>query len=220
MASVKVVSLLIKTLSKPIANRLKISAQEHPKFSQAFRTVCVGLAQSLHRYETRLAAGLFAKVHPVIRPLSDTKAIQNGANFLSEAFLFSVAVALIVAENLRGRMQTAHRRDVVNERLTELETLCANIRTNQETLQRQIQPLLLLHTDQQEGEDFLQTSSRPATGGQSESSGPGSSGSADDRPVCLPTDNDERPSELTRPQPLADDQTVRRAELALGWIKA
>ncbi|KNE96712.1 hypothetical protein PSTG_09983 [Puccinia striiformis f. sp. tritici PST-78] len=181
MASVKVVSLLIKTLSKPIASRLKISAQEHPKF----RTVCVGLAQSLHRYETRLASGIFfGKTEHIIRPLrlvlipnnfnstragktayslalssfffflshsadennkSDTKAIQNGANFLSEAFLFSVAVALIVAENLRGRWQTAHRRDVVDERLTELESLCATIRSDQESLQQKIEPLLLLY---------------------------------------------------------------------------
>ncbi|KAA1071666.1 hypothetical protein PGT21_014625 [Puccinia graminis f. sp. tritici] len=209
MASVKVVSLLIKTLSKPIANRLKISAQEHPKF----RTVCVGLAQSLHRYETRLASGIFAKAQPVIRPLSDTKAIQNGANFLSEAFLFSVAVALIVAENLRGRMQTAHRRDVVNERLTELESLCANIRAEQETLEQKIQPLFrLCHQD-----SLLTDHRRPSI---SESSHPPST--ALDRPHSSQpsnddNDDDERVEELDRS--LANDHTVRRAEIALGYRK-
>lgn len=145
MASIKVFSLLIKTLSKPIANRIKISAQEHPKF----RNVCVEIAQSLHRYETRLAAGIFSNSQPVIRPLSDTKAIQNGANFLSEAFLFSVAVALIVAENLRGRIQTAHRRDAVDDRLTELESFCANIRSEQMALEEKLWPLILWHDEAQ-----------------------------------------------------------------------
>ncbi|KAI9603718.1 hypothetical protein H4Q26_003317 [Puccinia striiformis f. sp. tritici PST-130] len=143
MASVKVVSLLIKTLSKPIASRLKISAQEHPKFNSV-RFVSALLNPTSIR--TRLASGIFfGKTEHIIRPLSDTKAIQNGANFLSEAFLFSVAVALIVAENLRGRWQTAHRRDVVDERLTELESLCATIRSDQESLQQKIEPLLLLY---------------------------------------------------------------------------
>lgn len=69
MATVKVFSLLIKTLSKPIASRLKSGAQDHPQF----RKICVGVAQSLHRYETRLASGIFSKIQPTIRPLSHPK---------------------------------------------------------------------------------------------------------------------------------------------------
>ncbi|KAG0152062.1 hypothetical protein CROQUDRAFT_70877 [Cronartium quercuum f. sp. fusiforme G11] len=138
MATVKVFSLLIKTLSKPIASRIKSRAQEHPHF----RKICVGLAQSIHRYETRLASGIFAKVQPTIRPLSDTKAIQNGANFISEAFLFTVALGLIVGENLRGRIQTAHRRDQVNDRLEELEQSVADISSTQLSLKEQLQHLL------------------------------------------------------------------------------
>ena len=35
------------------------------------------------------------------RPLSETRAIQQGANTISEAFLFSVAAALILGETWR-----------------------------------------------------------------------------------------------------------------------
>jgi len=202
MASVKVVSLLIKTLSKPIANRLKLSAQEHPKF----RTVCVGLAQSLHRYESRLTSGIFAQAHPVIRPLSDTKAIQNGANFLSEAFLFSVAVALIVAENFRGRMQTAHRRDVVDERLTELESLCANIRAEQEALDHKIQPLFLL-LDQQAQQDASLSTRRLSTTASQSSQGR-------HEPLSLP---DDRASDhFNRYPPQPNVGTPGRTEIGPG----
>ncbi|EGG06569.1 uncharacterized protein MELLADRAFT_106493 [Melampsora larici-populina 98AG31] len=99
-----ILSLSIKTLSKLIASRLKSGAQDHPQFQK----ICVGVAQSLQRYETRLAS-IFSKIQPTIRPLSDTKAIQNGANFLSEASLFTVALGLIVGENLRSRIQNANR---------------------------------------------------------------------------------------------------------------
>ena len=56
-----------------------------------------------------------------IRPLSESKAIDTGANFLSEAFLFCVAAGVIVFESLRSRRKEATRRDTVQERLNLLE---------------------------------------------------------------------------------------------------
>lgn len=47
MASVKIASLLLKTLSKPIAARLKRGAKEHEKF----REMSVSFGQFLHRSE-------------------------------------------------------------------------------------------------------------------------------------------------------------------------
>ncbi|EFP93749.2 uncharacterized protein PGTG_19776 [Puccinia graminis f. sp. tritici CRL 75-36-700-3] len=109
-------------------------------------------------------------------------------------------------------MQTAHRRDVVNERLTELESLCADIRAEQETLEQKIQPLFrLCHQD-----SLLTDHSRPSI---SESSHPHST--ALDRPHSSQPSNDdnddERVEELDRS--LANDHTVRRAEIALGYRK-
>lgn len=58
---------------------------------------------------------------PRIRPLSEAKAIDTGANFISEAFLFLVAGGLIVFESWRSRRkETTHREDV-QDRLNELE---------------------------------------------------------------------------------------------------
>jgi hypothetical protein len=58
---------------------------------------------------------------PRIRPLSESKAIDAGANFISEAFLFAVAGSLIIAEAWRSRRKEASRRDIVTERLELLE---------------------------------------------------------------------------------------------------
>ena len=58
---------------------------------------------------------------PKIRPLTEAKAIDSGANFISEGFLFSVGLGLIVFETWRSRRKENKRRDDVAERIAELE---------------------------------------------------------------------------------------------------
>lgn len=58
---------------------------------------------------------------PHIRPLSESKAIESGASFISEAFLFIVAGGLIVFESWRSRRKETTRREDVESRLIELE---------------------------------------------------------------------------------------------------
>jgi myosin-1 len=62
-----------------------------------------------------------AKPLPRIRPLSEAKAIDSGANFISETFLFLVAGGLIVFESWRSRRKENTRREDVQDRLIELE---------------------------------------------------------------------------------------------------
>lgn len=58
---------------------------------------------------------------PRIRPLSEAKAIESGATFISEAFLFSVAGSLIVFEAWRSRRRENNRREDIADRLNDLE---------------------------------------------------------------------------------------------------
>ncbi len=58
---------------------------------------------------------------PRIRPLSEAKAIESGATFISEAFLFGVAGSLIVFESWRSRRKENTRREGVADRLGDLE---------------------------------------------------------------------------------------------------
>lgn len=59
--------------------------------------------------------------HYRIRPLSESKAIESGANFISETFLFLVAGGLIVFESWRSRNKESTRREGVEDRLNALE---------------------------------------------------------------------------------------------------
>ncbi len=62
-----------------------------------------------------------------IRPLSDARAIELGANFFSESFIFLVAVGLLFAERWYSSNKAGQQRDVVAERLDDLEAQVARL---------------------------------------------------------------------------------------------
>ncbi|KAE8192352.1 hypothetical protein A4X06_0g739 [Tilletia controversa] len=118
MASAKVATLAIRTLAKPIATQIKSQAADHP----TFRAFCIGLAQVMHRVEMRARSNLLGAntEHQKIRPLSESKAIANGANAISEGFLFAVAAALIIGESFRSSRSNAKQRNRTEEAVEEL----------------------------------------------------------------------------------------------------
>jgi len=186
--TLKIGSLVIRTLAKPIGNYIKRNAREH----EGFRRYCVGFAQGLHRIDMRLRLGLLQdqavierqiqreakeaearrRLHeaptvkteaeakadealsaeekkkisdklkqaskPRIRPLSEAKAIDTGANFISEAFLFLVAGGLIVAESLRSRWKESNRREDVADRLDLLQSQVEELLAKNATLEQQV----------------------------------------------------------------------------------
>ncbi|KAI7265583.1 hypothetical protein KC343_g3802 [Hortaea werneckii] len=67
-----------------------------------------------------------------IRPLSDAKAIDLGANFFSEAFIFAVAAGLLVWDSWRSRAKESARRDDVAERIEQLEAEVYRLRREHE----------------------------------------------------------------------------------------
>ena len=58
---------------------------------------------------------------PRIRPLSEAKAVEFGANFLSESITFSVALTCLLLEFYRSRRKEASRREDAAEELDELK---------------------------------------------------------------------------------------------------
>jgi hypothetical protein len=79
-----------------------------------------------------------SKPLPRIRPLSESKAIDSGANFISEAFLFAVAGGLIVFESWRSRRKESSRQEDVKGRLRELEQSEKNAREALVTLEKEV----------------------------------------------------------------------------------
>ncbi|KAJ4482374.1 optic atrophy 3 protein-domain-containing protein [Lentinula aciculospora] len=140
MASAKIATLLIRTIAKPISAQIKRQAKEFASLflgtvsksltlHERFRNFCVSLAQMMYRSEVRLRTGILGEPAKHIRPLSETKAIDSGANALAEGFLFSVAAALILGETYRTSRNQSKRRDDVDEKLDGLESKVSELRT-------------------------------------------------------------------------------------------
>ncbi|CAO1637457.1 unnamed protein product [Parajaminaea phylloscopi] len=156
MATAKLATLLIRTLAKPIATQLKAQAASH----ESFRRVCVTIAQTMHRSEMALRYNLLPRapaVHteedggggkerekPKVRPLNEAKAIANGANFLSEAFLFVIAAGLIVGESWRSANKNKQQRNRTEEKVEEVsmavQALCARLGVDPRSVGLEKQP--------------------------------------------------------------------------------
>lgn len=115
--ALKLTSLLVRTVAKPIATAIKAQAKEH----ETFRQGCIRIAQTVHKTDIRLRMSLLGEKKIKIRPLNDKKAVENGANFLSEFFIFSVAGSLILYESFRSRKKAADERDALADDIATLQ---------------------------------------------------------------------------------------------------
>ncbi|RUS35472.1 optic atrophy 3 protein-domain-containing protein [Jimgerdemannia flammicorona] len=117
MSTIKVGSLIVRTLAKPVANYIKNQAKQHP----SFRDFCINVAQTAHRLEMTLKMNFLGYKKEVIRPLNNTKAIEMGANFLSDSIIFAVAATLITVETARSRISTNRRNHFIDDSINRLE---------------------------------------------------------------------------------------------------
>lgn len=77
-----------------------------------------------------------------VRPLSENKAIDMGATFISETFMFLVAGAVIVFEQWRSRRKASGRRDEVDEKIEELQSKNQELENELHSLKTQIAAVL------------------------------------------------------------------------------
>ncbi|SCU87435.1 LAME_0D10066g1_1 [Lachancea meyersii CBS 8951] len=123
--ALKLGTLLIRQVTRPVANVLKAQAKQHDKFKE----VCVGLAQRMHRVDARLRTRLSTAERELkIRPLNDARAVENGATLLSEAFVFGVTGSVVVWETLRQRTKELNRRDQVAKDISFLQSEIEELR--------------------------------------------------------------------------------------------
>lgn len=88
------------------------TAEEQVKHEEALKKA--EAAEGDAKKETKKAA-------PKIRPLTDARAIELGANFASEAFIFMVAAGLLVFERWWSKRKETAKDEHVVERLKALE---------------------------------------------------------------------------------------------------
>jgi hypothetical protein len=99
----KLASLFIKTISKPISNRIKTEVAKYPRASRG----CIWVGQQSHQVLSRVT--VFANGYRFIgaKPLPEEQALKDGVDFLSETVLFMIAGGLLVFEYQRGENKNA-----------------------------------------------------------------------------------------------------------------
>lgn len=138
----KLGTLAIRTLSKPLATRVKTQATRHERF----RTIIVNFAQAHHKFSVNLQRRIYGHATDVeVRPLDPDKAVQAASDLLGELVVFSVGVAAVLFEVQRSARSEARKEEA---RKQELEVL----RQKDEELSRE---LVSLKEKQESFEKFL-----------------------------------------------------------------
>ncbi|KAI3913127.1 hypothetical protein MKW98_007143 [Papaver atlanticum] len=125
LSVVKLGSLVLRTICKPIASRLKVAAGKHPRF----RRYIINVAQTNHRFTTTVQRQIYGHATDVaIRPLNEEKAVQAAADLLGELFVVSVSGTAIIFEvqrNARSEARKEEELQLIRRRLADLEHLKA-----------------------------------------------------------------------------------------------
>ncbi|KAF2295043.1 hypothetical protein GH714_031222 [Hevea brasiliensis] len=115
---VKLGTLALRTICKPIANRLKKEAGLHPRFRQFI----INIAQANHRFTTTVQRHIYGHATNVaIRPLDEEKAVQAAADLIGELFVFTVAAAAVTFEVQRSSRSEARKEEMRIRELQEMK---------------------------------------------------------------------------------------------------
>ncbi|XP_067941571.1 optic atrophy 3 protein homolog [Watersipora subatra] len=142
---IKLFSLFIKQLSKPLAGYIKRKAKEH----HSIRTyLCIPPAQFHHRIDVKLrmwSAGAGRSKSLKIAPLSEAAAIDIGAEMLGELFIFTVGAGVIAMEYWRQTANAARKEkkqdDTMIQLRKDLNQLTLLVEARQETIDKLIKSL-------------------------------------------------------------------------------
>lgn len=149
MLVVKFGSLVIKTLTKPVANQIKSQAVHEG----IIRQTCLKYGQFHHNIESRVALRLAGHHAKSIKPMNEDSAVQLGANVLSEFFVFTTAGVLLAYEiykknrddevaKVQKDAAAKKEKDATENRFVQLEQQIADLTRKNEELKSQ---LITLH---------------------------------------------------------------------------
>lgn len=134
----KLGTLALKTLSKPLAGKLKQQAAIHPRFRQ----LIVNMAQSNHQITTKMQRRIYGHATDVeIRPLNEEKAVQAAVDLIGELFVFSVAVAVLIFEVQRSARSEARKEEIRKQELEAVRQKNDGLAEEVEILKRRLQEL-------------------------------------------------------------------------------
>jgi len=143
--------LLIKQVSKPIAKQIAARS----KNSRLFREyVCIPVAQLFHWYEIKMKMRMLnigGKVTKVPK-LNEAKAIEQGAEILSEMIIISIASAILIYEYNRSKEKEDAKESAKAKDMDKIKNKIFELEFKQEKQTTQIRELSKLVIELKEHE--------------------------------------------------------------------
>ncbi|PRP83079.1 OPA3-like protein-like [Planoprotostelium fungivorum] len=132
---IKLGSLFIKTLSKPVANSIK----QYAKTSPVFRKGCLRSAQTYHNFELSLKRRMLGLKEEELMaiPISGEKAVVLCADMLGEAIVFTIAVLIVVFETARSKASETAKKEELNSQLVDMKSRLIELETKFKLLEQQ-----------------------------------------------------------------------------------
>ncbi|CAM9133490.1 unnamed protein product [Ectocarpus sp. 4 AP-2014] len=133
----KLFSMTVKTIAKPMAKKIKTEAQKHPRF----RGVLNSMGQATNSISARISIRMAGHTTTKIKPLEEDKAIADGGDLLAEGFIYGLGTFLMVFEYMSSakekeekeaksklkkeeeKREMAQALEDINKRLAHLEAL-------------------------------------------------------------------------------------------------
>uniref|UniRef100_A0A1L8DCA0 OPA3-like protein CG13603 n=1 Tax=Nyssomyia neivai TaxID=330878 RepID=A0A1L8DCA0_9DIPT len=137
--------LLLKQISKPIANYMKNQAKKSPFFRQY---ICMPPAQLYNWYEVQAKMWSMNLGKPTtVQPLSEAMAIELGANLLGETIIFAIGAGILILEYARqASKETTNQQKITQEKL-ELNLKLQELQFQAERQDAQIRELMRVLAD-------------------------------------------------------------------------
>jgi hypothetical protein len=134
--------LLVKQVAKPIANSIARRARNSPIFRN---WICIPTAQAFHWYDVRVRMKLLnvGKVTNIPK-LNEEKAIDTGAQLLSEMIILSIASSVLLFEYWRSSEKEEAKQEALERDKANLNDKVMNLELQMDTQNAQIRELTRL----------------------------------------------------------------------------
>lgn len=117
---------MVKTIAKPLSKRIK---HDFSRF-QVTQKILIGIGQASHRVTSQMTIWSAGYRVRSITPLEPDKAMKVGAEFVGEAFVFTVSGGIVVWEYNRSRESAAAKSEKIQkEARQQREALQAKLKT-------------------------------------------------------------------------------------------
>ena len=128
----RVVSLFVRLFTRPLTNYLKISLSYKQDRNPFIRNSILNLGQLYHRINIRIQRRIMnmSGHDSYIKPLTDEKALENGAEFAGEIIAYGILLSWGLYEINKISVESKAKEDKYLESITNIHTRLSGVEYN------------------------------------------------------------------------------------------